>query len=199
MEEGLTREEERRGWRRAYLWAIGVALVLGLIVAVTPMLIGSLTTPEQSGMEQGASMPYEAPRGAVEPASIKVRSNPAFGEFLVDGAGHPLYLFKADRQGQGETPSEATCYGECAKAWPPLLTKGEPKASDGAKAELISVTNRRDGSQQVTYNGWPLYLYVKDVGPEDVTGQDVEDFGAEWYLVSPSGEPVQAEGPGAQG
>jgi hypothetical protein len=40
---------------------------------------------------------------------------------------------------------------------------------------------------------------VKDVGPEDVTGHDIEDFGAEWYLVSPAGEPVHSEAPGAQG
>jgi hypothetical protein len=46
---------------------------------------------------------------------------------------------------------------------------------------------------QVTYNGWPLYIYVSDVGPEgEVAGQDIEDFGEKWYLISPSGEQVQS-------
>lgn len=43
---------------------------------------------------------------------------------------------------------------------------------------------------QVSYGGWPLYNYVKDQGPGQTTGQDIEGFGGEWYLVSPSGEIV---------
>jgi hypothetical protein len=36
---------------------------------------------------------------------------------------------------------------------------------------------------------WPLYHFAKDFGRE-ATGQDVEDFGGEWYLVTPQGEKV---------
>jgi predicted lipoprotein with Yx(FWY)xxD motif len=53
---------------------------------------------------------------------------------------------------------------------------------------------RKDGANQVTYNGWPLYRYVKDVGPQTATGQDVSEFGGEWYLVTPTGEEVHASG-----
>lgn len=55
----------------------------------------------------------------------------------------------------------------------------------------LSTTKRKDGSTQVTYNGWPLYYFAKDQTPGEITGQDVEGFGAEWYLVSPDGEKVR--------
>ena len=38
------------------------------------------------------------------------------GSVLVDGQGLTLYLFVPDKQS-----STSTCYGACAKAWPPLL------------------------------------------------------------------------------
>ena len=43
---------------------------------------------------------------------------------------------------------------------------------------------RKNGSSQVTYNRWPLYLYIGD-GRGQVTGQ-AEDMGS-WYLLSTSG------------
>ncbi|MGH6913524.1 MAG: hypothetical protein ACREH3_07425, partial [Geminicoccales bacterium] len=39
----------------------------------------------------------------------------------------------------------------------------------------------------------PLYQFAKDAQPGDTKGQDVEGFGAEWYLISPEGEKVEAE------
>jgi predicted lipoprotein with Yx(FWY)xxD motif len=62
----------------------------------------------------------------------------------------------------------------------------------------LGLVERRDGSAQVTYDGWPLYHFAKDFGPREATGQDVEDFGDEWYLVTPQGEKVghEVEGTG---
>ncbi len=60
-----------------------------------------------------------------------------------------------------------------------------------AQADLIGTFERDDGKMQVTYGGWPLYHFVRDKAPGDTNGQDVEGFGAEWYLVSPSGEEVE--------
>ncbi len=52
-------------------------------------------------------------------------------------------------------------------------------------------SKRKDGRRQVTYNGWPLYTFVKDTAPGNTAGQDVEGFGGEWYLVTPEGEHVE--------
>ena len=57
---------------------------------------------------------------------------------------------------------------------------GKLRSSDlwfRTRAKLLSFAEhtlddqtRRDGATQVTYNGWPLYRYVKDVGPETRAG-----------------------------
>jgi predicted lipoprotein with Yx(FWY)xxD motif len=36
--------------------------------------------------------------------------------------------------------------------------------------------------RQMTYNGWPLYYYIKDKAPGDTTGQGV---GGTWFVVPP--------------
>jgi hypothetical protein len=54
----------------------------------------------------------------------------------------------------------------------------------------LGTITRSDGKQQVTYNGHPLYLYVGDKRPGDVTGQDVTAFGAAWFALTPSGDQV---------
>jgi plastocyanin len=60
-------------------------------------------------------------------------------------------------------------------------------------AALLGTTARKDGSTQVTYNGWPLYYWVKDQKPGDVTGQNVNGV---WFVVSAKGDKIEAA-PGA--
>ena len=73
------------------------------------------------------------------------------------------------------------------------LTKQQARRI-AVRAQLLGTVERRDGAKQVTYNGWPLYYYARDQNPGDTNGQDVEGFGAEWYLVTPDGNPVRNEG-----
>jgi predicted lipoprotein with Yx(FWY)xxD motif len=121
---------------------------------------------------------------AADATKVQVSQKDPHGKFLTDAKGMSLYLFEADSK------NTATCYDACAKAWPPLLTEGTPTAGDQVDAAMLSAINRKDGSTQVTYNGWPLYYFVKDKASGDTKGQDVEGFGAEWYLVSPEGNKV---------
>src|SRR5262249_27865183 len=65
------------------------------------------------------------PEGGAAPttttvAVVKVMNTPKLGKVIVDSEGMTLYDFHKDK---GTT---SACYGECAVAWPPLLTKGEP-------------------------------------------------------------------------
>src|SRR4051812_21865774 len=86
-----------------------------------------------------------------------VRAMPSqYGRVLFDGRGHALYLFTRERS------RTSRCYGACAKAWPPFLTKGAPRAGAGARSSLLGTTRRRDGATQVTYRGHPLYFYAGD-------------------------------------
>jgi Secreted repeat of unknown function len=49
-----------------------------------------------------------------------------------------------------------------------------------------------DGTQQVTYNGHPLYLFAEDHKPGDLTGQGVTAFGARWYVLSAAGNQISS-------
>lgn len=106
-----------------------------------------------------------------------------FGRILFGPDEQAIYLF--DKEGG----PKSECYGDCAAAWPPVLTKGGPQAGAGLKASLLGTTKRDDGTTQVTYNGHPLYYYAHE-GPGEVTCHDVEEFGGLWLVVDPAGNPV---------
>jgi predicted lipoprotein with Yx(FWY)xxD motif len=91
-----------------------------------------------------------------------------------------IYIFERDR------PGRSTCYEECAEAWPPVLTDGEPRPSGGVKENLLGTTRRRDGKTQVTYAGKPLYFYANEE-PGEVRCHNVELNGGLWWVVGPDG------------
>jgi predicted lipoprotein with Yx(FWY)xxD motif len=109
---------------------------------------------------------------------------------LVSQRGFSLYLFVKDKG------KNSTCYGNCAKVWPPLLTNGKPGTARGSglNPRLLGTTRRSSGKTEVTYNGHPLYLYVADHKPGDVHGQNINQFGAKWYLVNKAGNAVKPKG-----
>lgn len=111
--------------------------------------------------------------------SLEVGSSD-LGEYLVDGDGNTLYVFMPDAQG------DSTCYDDCETNWPPLT--GGAEAGAGVDAQLIGSTTRTDGSDQVTYDGRPLYYFAGDAAPGDTTGQGINDV---WFVVSPTGEPIR--------
>lgn len=115
------------------------------------------------------------------PATVKTGTS-ALGRIVVDGQSRTLYLFEKDRKGK------SACAGACAQSWPPLLTKGAPKAASAAKASLLGTIKRSDGTTQVTYNKHPLYTFVGDAGKRGSTmGQGLTAFGAKWYVVAAKG------------
>ncbi len=118
----------------------------------------------------------------IKPATVALTPTEKLGKVLVDDTGMTLYLFTKD------TRDVTNCYGKCEIAWPPLLTIGQPTLGEGVASTAISTTVRKDGSVQVTYNGWPLYYFFKDKAPGDVTGQAV---GNVWWVVSGEGNPIK--------
>jgi predicted lipoprotein with Yx(FWY)xxD motif len=110
------------------------------------------------------------------------------GSILVDGRGRTLYLFEKDKGGK------SACSGQCARSWPPLLTSGKPLGKAGVKASLLGTIRRANGRLQVTYNRHPLYTFVEDARKGQTTGEGVEAFGAEWYVVSAAGAKVERSG-----
>ena len=124
-----------------------------------------------------------------KPATVKTRTAGDLGKIIVDGKSRTLYLFEKDKNGK------SSCSGACATNWPPLLTKGKPKASGSVKASKLGTTKRSDGTSQVTYGGHPLYTFVADKNkPGSTKGEGVDAFGAEWYVVGTNGKKIEDEG-----
>lgn len=130
-----------------------------------------------------------AENGPAGPAVISTYEQAPYGAYLADDDGMSLYLFQSDQRGSGKS----TCHGTCAEAWPPLLTEGEPRIHGEVDTSLLGAIERENGTRQITYNGWPLYYFVKDDKRGDVKGHNVKGFGAKWYLVTPQGEPAPHE------
>ena len=120
---------------------------------------------------------------ATRGTTVKVAKS-RLGRILVDSRGITLYDFVADKGGR------SSCYGECASYWPPLLTKGKPQAGPGVRTALLGTTKRKDGKLEVTYNHHPLYYFVGDRKPGQLTGQGLNQFGAPWWALSPAGREI---------
>jgi len=135
------------------------------------------------------------PVAAVPAWEVTTTVLPGAGRVLADGQGFTLYAYMPDRQG------ESVCSGVCAQSWPPLtLPAGtvRPVARDGAHASLLGTVRRPGGARQVTYHGWPLYLWEGDHAPGQATGQ-AENMGL-WYVLSVAGSvdraPIQEQAAG---
>jgi predicted lipoprotein with Yx(FWY)xxD motif len=144
---------------------------------------GSATGSSSSSHGLYGSAPPTTTKTATGKAMVAVRST-SLGRILVDGRGMTLYLFERDKGPM------STCSGQCAQLWPPLTTDGAPQAGSGVAASKLGTSKRSDGTMQVTYNGHPLYGYVSDQQPGDTTGQGLDFFGGEWFVLSPKGDAV---------
>jgi predicted lipoprotein with Yx(FWY)xxD motif len=132
--------------------------------------------------KEEAAMKEDAAMAAKRGATVKVVDS-EFGRVIADRRGEAFYLFDKEKG------KRSRCYGECAVAWPPVLTKGKPRAGKGADADLLGTTKRRNGKLQVTYNGHPLY-YFKDDDPGRILCHNVDEFGGLWLVVNPRGDAV---------
>ena len=140
-------------------------------------------TSEEIGSGETPGGPSEASLSRSRGSAVKVMRT-RYGRMLFDGKGRALYLFTR------ESDAKSRCYGACAAAWPPFLARGKPRARSGVQRSLLGRTTRRNGRRQVTYKGHPLYYYVTDRRPGQVTCQNVAEFGGTWLVVAPSGDPI---------
>jgi predicted lipoprotein with Yx(FWY)xxD motif len=93
----------------------------------------------------------------------------SLGKVWVDANGMTLYTFTKDE------PGVTNCYEQCAVNWPPFM------AAEGAMAEGDwTVVERTDGTSMWAYKGWPLYTWIGDQAPGDVTGEGV---GGVWHVA----------------
>jgi predicted lipoprotein with Yx(FWY)xxD motif len=93
---------------------------------------------------------------------------------LTNAKGFTLYSFAPD------TPATSKCYGSCAVYWPPVTGAA---TAGSALPGRVGTLNRTDGSEQLTYNGHPLYTYVGDSAPGQARGNNLNLNGGLWHEV----------------
>lgn len=119
---------------------------------------------------------------------VSARTLPGLGKILVNGAGRTLYMFVPDKR------ARVTCHRACAKVWPPLYLKGtKAVAAGGVKASLLGSDPDSTGGRVVTYNHWPLYLYLGDPKAGVAYGQAINQSGGLWYVLSVSGAVIKVK------
>jgi predicted lipoprotein with Yx(FWY)xxD motif len=113
------------------------------------------------------------------PDTIKLVSNPLYGQILVAPNGMTLYYFAKDTAGSGAS----VCTGSCLGIWP-AFHASSVKVSTPLRATDFGEFTRADGGKQTTYLGWPLYYYSADKAAGDTNGYG---FNKLWYVMSPTG------------
>ncbi len=167
---------------------LAAAGLLALVLLAAACGSGSATA---GGLYGNATSPATTTTPAATTAAKVDVSRSGLGQIVVNGSGRTLYIFEKDTNGT------STCNGACAAYWPPLVTNGKPVALAGVNQSLVGTTKRADGSEQVTYNGWPVYTFIGDKQPGQTSGEGLTDFGAGWDALSPAGAKIEADGSSA--
>jgi predicted lipoprotein with Yx(FWY)xxD motif len=104
-------------------------------------------------------------------STVDVATTSNFGTVLVDTQGFALYTFPQDHNGI------SACTGPCIPVWPALTVPAgtTPRAGTGVTGTVAAVL-QSNSTYQVTYNGSPLYTFVGDTKPGQVSGQNIGGF-----------------------
>jgi predicted lipoprotein with Yx(FWY)xxD motif len=129
---------------------------------------------------------------AAPPPLVRLEST-KLGEVLANEGGYTLYWFTPDHG------THLACQGVCAKIWPPLVVPASEKTPvipKGVPGRFGVVA--RGKARQLTWNGHPLYTFVRDKAPGQVNG---EGFKKLWWaaVVKPAPKPVKATKGAAKG
>jgi len=152
-------------------------------VTPSPTLEASVTsTPEmdKTGTPPITENPTRLPLTSL---TLNAAQDSNLGLYLIDDQGMTVYLHATDKM------NVSTCMDNCAIEWPPVLIAQSVKVMTGPGLDATKIGDilRDDGGIQVTYNGWPLYYYIQDAHPGDVTGHGANDF----FAVSPAGDKIE--------
>jgi predicted lipoprotein with Yx(FWY)xxD motif len=146
------------------------------------VLIASLAAVALAACSSSTGGGYGSPAATNGAATLTVVGT-SLGKTVVAGNGMTIYTYAPDGINEGK----ATCTGDCASRWPPVVLRGTPDAgTTGLKVSLIA---RDDGSKQLVVNGRPAYNYSGDRSPGDVNGQAL---GNVWYALGADGARIGA-------
>ena len=105
--------------------------------------------------------------------TVMIVQTSAIGYVLAQANHQVVYTYSKDKK--GGTP---TCTGTCAATWIPATGTPQAGPADVFPGQFGLVT-RSDGSKQITYTGYPLYL-LKGAQPLTTTGNGMDGV---WHVV----------------
>ncbi len=133
----------------------------------------SLSGMAASTLPASANQPKPAQSGMQMSYTVNVMMPSGGAAYLADPNGMPLYTYTKDTPNSGTS----TVSGGLLNAWPALSVQaGEQPSLDPMAMGAVATITRSDGSLQVTYNGWPLYTFVRDQAMAAPTGDGVAGF-----------------------
>lgn len=124
----------------------------------------------------GTKVTSASSNGGASPIVLVANIAP-YGQVLTTTTGFVLYTYTADE------PGGPGCDTGCLAIWPPLLLPSGEKTPVGGPGVTGLGTFHRGGQLQVTFHGLPLYTFVSDKQPDQVTGQNYQDSGGKWILA----------------
>lgn len=151
---------------------------------------GAWYAANAKGGKAGQAATQEGTAATGDTVKLSAGNIDGIGPAIVDQNGMTLYLFQKDTK----KAKTSTCNDECEKTWPPVLSKGKVELQ-GIDSKLLGSIKRKDGSEQVTIGGWPVYNFSKDLKAGDANGQGVNGT---WFVIEPAGCKSAAAGAAAQ-
>lgn len=160
---------------------------IGLGVLILALAAGCSGGSAGAGGSYTPSQPQptaSASQSPATPGAVLGTQNLDGGPAFVNAQGFAVYEFSGDGNDQ------SNCTGSCANVWPPVappngVTLTSPWSS----------FKRSGGSAQLAYQGHPLYTFVGDTQPGEVTGNGVQGFSLARPAASGSSTPTPAPSP----
>ena len=139
-------------------------------------------------------------QGIVPEVTLLVQNSDLYGDYIVvedarGERGRAVYMFSTDIPAHADQEPVMSCTSaKCLQDWTPV--NGGVVLGEGLDRDLLGTMAYQVAEQELQialYGGWPLYTFEMDQVPmtDAPQGQGDVSFGGEWYLLSPSGEPIQ--------
>lgn len=165
------------------------AIALAAIALAACTSSGASSVPAASVAPATPASSGAAPSSGGATGTIGTGTSSTLGTYLTGPNGMTLYTKTTD------TANTSTCTGQCLANWPPLTaTAGQTPIAGNGVTGTVGSYKGSDGQTWVTYNGLPLYYWVKDTKPGDTTGQGIGGV----VVASASGAPAASTSGGGR-
>jgi len=149
-----------------------------IVLLLSTYLIYTEIAPKESAIPEDASPSDNQPNIPENVGKKLINISVATNNetILTDINGKTLYFFTKDEKGK------SNCFDLCVDNWPPLTIEPlkQLEIGEGVNEDLLTAISR-DNVLQLVYNGNPLYTYIKDINPGDMTGSGIPN----WEVAKP--------------